>query len=113
MRLAIRLRGAVNRPDVKRGVRPGRLGQILDDAGDAVVALDQQDVAGLDNVVQVTWVARRERLIAGHFLLKIGSDPLADSVEHYAHSSPQTDSFGHDGLFHPLFLDPYLGRKPL
>ena len=85
MRLAIRLLGAVDRADIKRGMRPGGLREIFDDAGNPVVALDQQDVAGLDNAAQMLRVARRERLIARHFLLKVARDQLADGIEHDAH----------------------------
>jgi hypothetical protein len=34
-------------------------------------------------------VARRERLIARHFLLKVARDQLADGIEYEAHDLPQ------------------------
>src|ERR1700733_4517487 len=85
MRFAVGLGRAVDRADEQRGMRPGGLREIFDDAGNPVVAFDQQDIAGLDNAAQMLGVARRERLIARHFLLKIGSDQLADGIEHNAH----------------------------
>ena len=63
-------------------MRPGRLRQIFDDAGDAVVALDQQHVAGLDDAAQMLGIAGRERLIARHFLLEVPRNQLADGIEH-------------------------------
>ena len=45
-------------------MRPGRLGEIFDDAGDVVVAFDQQHVAGLRASAQRVGIARRERLVA-------------------------------------------------
>ena len=107
MRLAVGLVRAVDRADIKRGMRPGRLRQIFDDAGNAVVAFDQQHVAGLDDAAQMLGIARRERLVARHFLLQVARDQLADGIEHYAHETPP------ERLFRPLFLFPYHGRKPL
>ena len=53
MRLAVWFLRAVDRTDIERGMRPGRLGQVFDDAGDAVVAFDQQHVARLDDAAQM------------------------------------------------------------
>src|SRR5260370_34101167 len=39
----------------------------------------------LDDAAQMFRVARRERLIARHFLLKVARDQLADGIEHDAH----------------------------
>ena len=47
VRLAVGGDAAGDRPDIERRMRPGRLGQIFDDAGNVVVALDQEHVAGL------------------------------------------------------------------
>ena len=88
MRLAVGLHGAFDRPDIERGMRPGRLRQIFDDAGDAVVAFDQQHIARLDHTAQMLGIAGRERLIAGDFLLEVSRNQLADGVEHYAHETP-------------------------
>jgi hypothetical protein len=66
-------------------MRPGGLGEVLDDAGNPVVAFDQHDITGLDDAAQMLRVARRERLIARHFLLEVPRDQLADGIEHYAH----------------------------
>ena len=98
MLLAIGLTGAVDRPDIKCGMRPGRLRQIFDDAGNPVVAFDQQHVAGLDDAAQVLRIAWRERLIARNFLLQVARDQLADGVEHYAHSKLPP------AAFRPLFV---------
>src|SRR5260370_15432201 len=98
MRLAVGLLGAVNRSDIERGMRPGGLRQILDDTGDPVVAFDQQHIAGLDDSAQMFRVARRERLIARHLLLKVAGNQLADRIEHDAH-----DAIPPSSLFWPLF----------
>src|SRR5437763_8124698 len=89
MRFAVGFRCAIDRADKKRGMRPGRLRQILDDAGNPVVAFDQQHVARLDDAAKMFRIARRERLVARNFLLQVARDPLADSIEHKAHNSPQ------------------------
>src|SRR5262249_19002803 len=87
MRLAVVLLRAVDWPDIERGMGPGGLGQVLDDAGNAVVAFDEQDVARLDDAAQIFRIARRERLIARYLLLEIAGKQLADPIEHYAHNS--------------------------
>ena len=87
MRLAVGLGRAVDRADKERRMRPGGLRQVFDDAGNPVVALDQQDVAGLDDAAQMFRIARRERLIARHLLLKVARDQLADGIEHDAHDN--------------------------
>ena len=46
VRLAVRGGAVVERTDIERRMRPGRLGEILDDAGNVIVAFDQQHVAG-------------------------------------------------------------------
>ena len=51
-RLAVGGGAIADRPDIERGVRPGRLREIFDDAGDVVVAFDQQHVAGLASVAR-------------------------------------------------------------
>ncbi len=51
-RLAVRGDPADGVADVERGMRPGRLGQVLDRDRDPGVALDQQDVAGLQHPAQ-------------------------------------------------------------
>jgi hypothetical protein len=88
MRLAVGLASAIDRADIERAVRPGGLREVFDDAGDAVVALDEQDIAGLDDTAQMFGVAGGERLIARDFLLQVARNQLADSVEHYAHQTP-------------------------
>ena len=107
MSLAIGLRRAVDRTDIERGMRPGGLREIFDDAGYPVIAFDQQDIALLDNAAQMLRVARCERLIARYLLLKVARDQLADGIEHDAHGVfPQRP-------FRLLFISPYHGRKPL
>ena len=107
MRLAVGLGRAVDRADIERRMRPGGLREIFDDAGNPVVALDQQYVALLDNAAQMLRVARRERLIARHFLLKVARDQLADGIEHAPMYFPPG---GLAGRFLSLL---YHGRKPL
>src|SRR5712671_1171735 len=85
MRLAVRLGCPVDRTDIERGMRPGGLREIFDDAGNPVVAFDQQDIALLDNAAQMLRVARRERFVTRHFLLKVARDYLADGIENDAH----------------------------
>ncbi len=108
MRLAIRFR--TRRRSGRRTApnAPGRLRQILDDAGDAVVAFDQQHVAGLDQSAQPLRIAWRERLIARHLLLEIARDQLADRVEHEAH-----DGLPHRGSSRPLVLCPSWWSKAI
>ncbi len=67
-------------------MRPGRLRQILDDAGNVVVAFDQKHVAALERMTQRIRIARRERLIAVHRLLQIAGDKPPDSIEQCAHA---------------------------
>ena len=42
--------GARHRPDVQRRMRPGRLSEVFDDAGNVAFALDQQNVTGSKGV---------------------------------------------------------------
>ena len=77
-RLAVRGVAVADRPDIERGMRPGRLREILDDAGDVVVAFDQQHVAGLERGAQRLRIARREGLVALRRLLQIAGDGSPD-----------------------------------
>ena len=86
-------------------MRPGRLRQVFDDAGNAVVAFDQQHVAGLDDAAQMLGITGRERLIARDFLLEVARNQLANRIEHYAHDIPLE-------RFFTAFLFHYHGRKP-
>src|SRR4051794_24832899 len=88
MRLAIGLGRAIDRTDIEGRMRPGRLRQILDYAGDAVIAFDQPDIAFLDDAAQMFGIAGREWFIAGHLLLKVTRNQLADRIEHEAHGFP-------------------------
>src|SRR4029450_8608548 len=105
MWLPIGLASDIDRPDIERGMRPGRLRQILDDAGNPVVAFDQQHVARLDDAAEMFGIAWRKRLVARNFLLQVARDPLADSIEHYAHTTPPA--------VWNRFFPPYHGRKLL
>ena len=88
VRFAVGFAGAVDRADIERGMRPGRLREVFDDAGNPVVAFDQQHVARLDHAAQMLGIAGRERLIARNFLLQVARKQLADGIEHYAHEIP-------------------------
>src|SRR5580704_6875736 len=66
-------------------MRPRRLREIFDDAGNVVVAFDQEHVAGRERLAQSVRIARRERLIAAHRLLKIAGDQLPEAIAHSAH----------------------------
>jgi hypothetical protein len=90
-RLAFRRLAVADAADEQGGMRPGRLRQILDDAGNVVVALDQQHVARLQSRAQGRWIARRIGLVALHRLLKIAGDHAPDAVEHKAHSPRPPD----------------------
>ena len=68
-------------------MRPGGLGEILDDAGDVVVALDQQHVARPQHGAQRVGIARRERLVARLGALQIAGDLLSDAAKHPVHDS--------------------------
>jgi PAS domain-containing protein len=80
VRLAVLGGASIERTDIERGVRPRRLREILDDAGDVVVALDQQDVTGLERGAQRIRSARRERLIAGRLLLQVTGKDLPEAL---------------------------------
>ena len=69
-------------PDIKRGMRPGGLGEIFDDAGNVVVALDQQHVARTQGGAQRRGIARREGLIALHRLFQIAGENMPNAIEH-------------------------------
>jgi hypothetical protein len=103
MRLAVGLGGAVDGTDIERAVRPGRLRQVFDDAGNPVVAFDQQHVAGLDHAAEVLRIARRERLVARDFLLQVARDQLTDGIEHDAHETFPQAAFG-SPLFFSLIM---------
>ena len=53
-RLALAGLAIADAADKQRGMRPGRLRQILDDAGNVIVAFDQQHVARLQGGAQST-----------------------------------------------------------
>ena len=74
-------------------MRPGGLREVFDDAGNTVVAFDQQHVAGFDDAAQMFGIAGGERLVARDFLLQVARDQLADGIEHYAHETPQARLF--------------------
>ena len=105
MLLAVRFERAVDRSDKQRGMRPRRLREILDDAGNAVVAFDQQHVARLHDVAQMLGIARRKRFEPDSFVLKISGNQLSDRVEHEAHDRSPS------GSFWPLFCPLYLRHK--
>ena len=52
--------------DVDGGVRPGALGDVFDDLGDAGLPLDQEHVAGPDVLLEVLEVVRNAALVAPH-----------------------------------------------
>src|ERR1700687_2523189 len=67
-------------------MRPGGLGEVLDDGGDAAVALGEQDVAGLQDVGERLGIAGGERLVARRGLLEIVDDaPTKEAEEPVAH----------------------------
>src|SRR5580692_9023435 len=85
MRLTVRGTLAFDRPDIERRMRPGRLGEIFDDAGNVVVALDQKHVAGRERLAQSVRITRRERLVAAHRLLQVAGDQLPEAIAYFAH----------------------------
>src|SRR5258707_1847392 len=56
--------------DVDARMRPGALRHVLDDLGDARLALDQQHVAGPDVLLQVLEVVGNPALVAPHLLVE-------------------------------------------
>src|SRR5215470_20030962 len=66
-------------------MRPGGLREIFDYARDMRPALDQKDVARLDQGLQRLRVRRRKRLVARGRLLQIGGDMPPDAIEHPCH----------------------------
>ena len=87
-RLAVRGGAIADRPDIKRGMRPGRLRQVLDDAGNVVVAFDEDHVAGLERCEQRRGIGRREGLVALRRLFQIAGENAPDSVRHETHVPP-------------------------
>ena len=81
VRLTVFRHATGDRPHIQRRMRPGRLGQILDDAGNIVVAFDQEHVAAHERMTQGVRIARRERLIAVHRLLQITGDKPTNAIE--------------------------------
>ena len=84
-RLAVRGLALADRPDIERGMRPGRLREIFDDAGNVIVAFDQQHVARPQRRAQGVGIARRERLIALRRLFQIMGEKPPDPVGHPTH----------------------------
>ena len=87
--------GAVaDRSDIERGMRPCRLGQVFDDAGNMIVAFDQQHVAGLQGRAQRVGIRRREWLIALHRLFQIVGEKAPNPIDHPAHNRPSAPILG-------------------
>jgi hypothetical protein len=99
MRFAVRRGAACDRSDIERRMRPRRLREIFDDAGNVVVALDQKHVAGFERLEQCVRIARRERLVAAHRLLQIAGDQPPEAIEHHAHRSLPANSRGFAASF--------------
>ena len=64
------------RPDVERGVRPGRLRQVLDRGAEAAVPLDEQHVAGPQTGTQLREVGRHR----GGVHMALPRQPLREAV---------------------------------
>jgi hypothetical protein len=86
VRLAVIGITAAERTDIECGVRPGRLREVFDDAGNLVVALDQQHVAGPERSGQRGRVARRERLIAGDRALQVAGEQPPNMINRTSHN---------------------------
>src|SRR3981189_2270901 len=67
-------------------MRPRRLSQIFDAAGNTTFALDQQNITGSKGVAQGRRIVRSERLTVVGRLLQPGNQ-TSDIVEHPAHHS--------------------------
>src|ERR1700704_6343031 len=67
-------------------MRPSRLSQIFDAAGNTTFALDQQNITGSKGVAQGRRIVRSERLTVVGRLLQPGNQ-TSDIVEHPAHDS--------------------------
>jgi hypothetical protein len=75
-------------PHVKRGMRPGGLGQILDRRADAAVPFDQQHVTRLETGQQAIWRRGRSRATLLYFLGKKSCQPGSQPVEQKPHFNP-------------------------
>src|ERR1700730_9210856 len=82
VRLAVRSVDANERADIEGGVRPRRLGQVFDNAGEVAVALDQKDITRLERFPQCRRIAGRERLISLHRLFQIPTNRPRYMAEH-------------------------------
>jgi hypothetical protein len=60
-----------DRPDIERRMGPGGLGEVLDDAGNVVVAFDQEYVAGLERAGESVGIAGGERFVSARRLFQI------------------------------------------
>jgi len=70
-RFAFGRRAIANRADIQRRMRPGGLGEVLDDAGDVIVSFDQEHVARLQGRAESIGIRWRKRLVALHGLFEI------------------------------------------
>ena len=90
-RLAVRR--VIARPwaDIEGGVRPGRLRQKLDNGAEPRVALDQNDVPGLERAPEHCRVGRKKRRIPGCRLGQkpqdSGADGFFETIEHELNGS--------------------------
>jgi hypothetical protein len=67
-----------------------KLGQILDDARNPSVALDQEHVARLDRPFQRSVIGRSRRLVAGNVFRQIRGGSFAEPAQnHISHSAPR------------------------
>ncbi len=88
-------------------MRPGRLREIFDDAGNVVVAFDQQHVAGLGALARKrVGIARREGLVARHRLFEIAGDDTPDSVGHVTFMSRP-----HARVLRVFFMDQFTANS--
>jgi hypothetical protein len=69
------------------------LRQVFDDAGNPVIAFDQENIAWLHDAAQMFRIARREWLVTRHLLLKVAGNQLSDRIEHDAHDASPCGSF--------------------
>ena len=84
--VALRHAGRSIHTHVKRGMRPGGLGQVFDSATEPGVALDQQNITRLQNGLQVQGVRGRCRAIDLKLFAQVGRQPFANRLRQSVHT---------------------------
>ena len=67
--------------DIHRRMRPCGLGEIFDCNCDFLIALDEQNVTGLERAFERFGIGRRKGPVAAGFLLQDPGEPVTDAIE--------------------------------